>query len=130
MTNHLNSVQFINSETGNIVGSDGLILKTGNGGLTSAGEFTSVPSSFILEQNFPNPFNPVTVIRYALAQSNFVTLKIYDVLGKEVLTLVNEKQHAGNYEIEFNAENFFSGVYFYKIEAGDFSDVKRMLLIK
>jgi photosystem II stability/assembly factor-like uncharacterized protein len=95
----------------------------------------SIPSQFYLHQNYPNPFNPSTVIRYDITFENkglqsLVLLKVYDVLGKEVITLVNEKQNAGSYEVEFNGSNFSSGIYFYQLTTENFSDTKRMLLIK
>lgn len=89
-----------------------------------------VPIEFLLFQNYPNPFNPTTSIRYQLPQSGNVKLKVYDLLGKEVITLVDEEKPAGNYEIKFDASNVPSGVYFYSINAGDFSDTKKMILIK
>ncbi|MDQ3022564.1 MAG: S8 family peptidase [Bacteroidota bacterium] len=91
---------------------------------------TSTPEIFSLSQNYPNPFNPTTKINYNLPVTNNVTLKIFDVLGKEVITLVNQKQNAGSYTVEFNGSNFASGVYFYRIEAGEYKDIKRMVLIK
>ncbi|MBI1933679.1 MAG: fibronectin type III domain-containing protein [Ignavibacteriales bacterium] len=94
-----------------------------------------LPSIFKLEQNYPNPFNPVTVIKYQIPfvqklNAVNVSLKIYDILGREVKALVNRVQKPGNYEIVFNAENLPSGTYFYKISAGNFSDVKKMILLK
>ena len=89
-----------------------------------------VPIEFLLFQNYPNPFNPTTSIRYQLPQSGNVKLKVYDLLGKEIITLVEEEKPAGNYEIKFDASNVPSGVYFYSINAGDFSDTKKMILIK
>jgi Secretion system C-terminal sorting domain len=91
---------------------------------------TFIPESYSLQQNYPNPFNPTTVIRYSLSENSFISLKVYDILGKEVATLVNEKQNAGTYSFEFNGSNLSSGIYFYKIEAGDFRETKRMVLIK
>ncbi|MEI7484873.1 MAG: LamG-like jellyroll fold domain-containing protein [Ignavibacteriota bacterium] len=91
---------------------------------------TELPSKFELSQNYPNPFNPVTKIEYALPKTGLVTMKVYNVLGKEVATLVNEVKNAGNYTVDFNASNLSSGTYFYKIETNGFSDVKRMMLIK
>ena len=88
------------------------------------------PVSYNLSQNYPNPFNPVTKISYALPKSGYVTLKVYDVLGKEVMTLVNEAKNAGNYSVEFNASNLSSGMYFYKINVNGFSEVKKMMLVK
>jgi len=89
-----------------------------------------IPTTYALSQNYPNPFNPVTKINFALPKQGFVTMKIYDVLGREVRTLVNEVRNAGNYIVEFNANELASGVYFYKLEVNGFSDVKRMMLIK
>lgn len=89
-----------------------------------------VPAEFRLEQNFPNPFNPSTLISYSLPISGVVTLKVYDVIGREVAELVNDHQEAGKYILPFNANNLSSGVYFYKIRAGDFSATKKMNLVK
>jgi hypothetical protein len=89
-----------------------------------------IPNEFLLRQNYPNPFNPVTKISFSVPKKDFVTLKIYDILGKEITTLVNEIKTPGNYIIDFNGQYLSSGVYFYKMNSGDFSDVKRMLLIK
>jgi hypothetical protein len=88
------------------------------------------PVNYALSQNYPNPFNPTTKINYSMPKQALVTIKVYDMLGKEVATLVNEVKTAGNYTVEFNGANLSSGVYFYKISAGDFSSVKRMTLIK
>ncbi len=85
---------------------------------------------FKLHQNYPNPFNPATVIRYTLIENRIVMLKVHDVLGSEITTLVNEKQNAGSYSVEFDASNYPSGVYYYKLEAGDFSEVRKMILLK
>ena len=92
------------------------------------------PNKFTLSQNYPNPFNPSTTIKYAISSRQFVSLKVFDVLGKEVATLVNEEKSAGNYEVEFNVvssnKNPASGIYFYQLKAGDFVETKKMLLIK
>ena len=87
-------------------------------------------SSFYLTQNYPNPFNPATTINYQMPELNFVTIKIYDVLGKEVATLVNEEKPAGNYQIEFNGANLPSGIYFYRIQANDYVETRKMVLLK
>jgi hypothetical protein len=87
------------------------------------------PAVFTLNQNYPNPFNPTTFISYQLPAAGHATLKVYDVLGREIKTLVNEFKLAGKYQIEFEASNLSSGVYFYKINAGDFYDIKEMILI-
>ncbi|MGA2668372.1 MAG: T9SS type A sorting domain-containing protein [Ignavibacteria bacterium] len=89
-----------------------------------------VPKNFSLGQNYPNPFNPTTKIAYQLPKAELVKLTVYDLLGREVSVLVNEYKQAGSYTIDFNASNYASGVYFYRIEAGDFKDVKRMVLVK
>ncbi len=85
---------------------------------------------FQLKQNYPNPFNPTTKISYSLPEQNYVSLKVFDVLGREVSELINKDQQVGNYEVEFNATNLTSGVYFYKIQAGDFVETKKMVLMK
>jgi carboxypeptidase T len=91
---------------------------------------TEVPERFSLSQNFPNPFNPVTKINYDLPKAGFVTMKIYDVTGKIVANLVSQNQNAGRYSVDFIASDFPSGTYFYKLEAGEYNDVKRMVLVK
>ena len=88
------------------------------------------PVEYYLSQNYPNPFNPSTKITYSIAALGRVTLKIYDILGREVLTLVNEEKPAGRYEVNFNASKLSSGVYFYQLKAGTFVQTKKMLLIK
>jgi hypothetical protein len=93
-------------------------------------EVEIAPTVFSLSQNYPNPFNPVTIIKYQLPINNFVSIKIYDVLGNEVATLVNEEKPAGEYEIEFDGSRLPSGVYFYKLKAGEFISTKKMLLLK
>ena len=88
------------------------------------------PANYQLSQNYPNPFNPVTKINYALPKSGLVSLKVYDILGKEVATLVSEVKNAGSYSVDFNGANLSSGVYFYKLSVGDFSSIKKMTLLK
>ena len=88
------------------------------------------PLKFSLEQNYPNPFNPTTKIKYSLPKAGFTTLKVYDITGREVATLLNEYKTAGGYEIQFNATNLASGVYFYRLNTGQFSAVKKLLLLK
>ena len=94
-----------------------------------------LPGKFELAQNYPNPFNPTTLISYALPQNAFVTLKVYDMLGREVKTLVSKEVAAGKYSVEWNGDDNFgnkvaTGAYVYRITAGDFVSVKKMLLIK
>jgi len=91
---------------------------------------TEIPKSFSMSQNYPNPFNPTTNIKFDIPKNSLVTIKIYDMLGKEVTTLVNENRLAGTHLATWNASSYPSGVYFYKIKAGDFSETKRMLLVK
>lgn len=108
----------------------------GPGGLVEiTNNVSQIPGKFSLEQNFPNPFNPVTKIKFDIPsnvnrESSIVNLKVYDGLGREVITLVNDKLSAGSYEVKFSGSNFSSGVYFYKLSAGEYSDVKRMVLLK
>jgi len=89
-----------------------------------------IPEKFELSQNYPNPFNPSTNLEFRISNLEFVSLKVYDIAGKEVATLVNEIKPAGRYQVKFDGSNLGTGVYFYKIEAGSFSAVKRMILIK
>ncbi|MDD5361233.1 MAG: T9SS type A sorting domain-containing protein [Ignavibacteria bacterium] len=100
------------------------------GTLTGINNAGILPTKFELSQNYPNPFNPTTKINFAIPKQGLVTMKIYDVLGREVRTLVNEVKPAGNYSVDFNASELSSGVYFYRVQSGDFSDIKRMILIK
>jgi len=90
----------------------------------------TIPLSFKLEQNYPNPFNPNTVISYQLSSVSFVTLKVYDVLGREVATLVNEQKEAGDYVVNFDASKLSSGIYIYKLNAGNYSSIKKMMVVK
>ncbi len=91
---------------------------------------SSAPKSYSLEQNYPNPFNPSTTIRFSVPKENMVTLKIFNILGQEVKTLVNQEKLPGTYEVSFNANEFSSGIYFYNLRAGDFYQVKKMILLK
>ncbi len=91
---------------------------------------SEIPDEFSLFQNYPNPFNPVTQIEYQLPSKEFVNLTVYDVLGNETALLVNEEQNPGTYKVEWNGSNFPSGIYFYKLQAGDFTQTRKMTLIK
>jgi hypothetical protein len=91
---------------------------------------SEMPKQFFLSQNYPNPFNPSTVISYQLPATSMVSLKIYDIIGKEVSTLVNEEKLAGSYEIEFGAQGLPSGIYLYKLQAGNFVQTKKMVLLQ
>ncbi len=88
------------------------------------------PNGFILSQNYPNPFNPTCTIHYALPREAYVTLNIYNVLGTKLKELINEKKSAGDYSIEFNSENLPSGIYFYRLQTDNFTDTKKMILLK
>ena len=118
-----------------VAGDQGIILGWGlrfNGdNITGVSNVSNeIPGKYNLSQNYPNPFNPVTKIAYALPKSGLVSIKVYDILGREVALLINEVKNAGNYSVDFNASNFTSGVYFYKLESNGFSDIKKMMLIK
>ena len=131
-TNILNSVYFINQDTGWIVGSGGIILKTTNGGITFIEEeqIYETTTEFLLSQNYPNPFNPATKIKYSIPQSSQVIIKVYDILGSLIETLVNEEKPAGTFELTWNASNLPSGVYFYQLKTGEFINIKKMILLK
>lgn len=99
--------------------------------LSNTGNFSNaIPREYSLNQNYPNPFNPVTKINYALPKQGLVTLRIYDVLGREIKTLVNEVKAPGEYSVDFNGAELSSGVYFYRMESNGFTDIKKMMLIK
>jgi hypothetical protein len=106
----------------------------GNKWVTVVEQTSSVPSSYELSQNYPNPFNPTTQIRYNLEKPGLVSVKVYDLLGREVVTLVNTHQGAGSYTVTFNTaqigRSLSSGVYFYRLESGSFVANNKMLLVK
>jgi hypothetical protein len=102
-----------------------IVVKT-----TTGVENNNIPVNFNLSQNYPNPFNPITKINYQMAKPGLVNLTVYDILGNKVMTLVNQKQEAGNYYVDFDGSELASGTYIYKISTGDFSSTKKMLLIK
>ncbi len=126
-----NDFSFINIYTGWIVGNRDLVLKTTNGGSTFINNSNNkIISSYFLFQNYPNPFNPITNIKFDVSKSSNVILKIFDVTGREISTLINEKLNPGTYETQWNAIEYSSGIYFYRIEAGDYRETKKMILIK
>ena len=132
-SNSLKSVFFMDANTGYLAGYSGTILKTTNGGgVTSikTEQKNVLPSNFELFQNYPNPFNPSTTIRYSIPKQSNVTIKIYNILGKEIETLVNKDKPAGTYQVQFNASSLTSGVYFYRITTGTFTQVNKMILLK
>jgi hypothetical protein len=91
---------------------------------------SKIPDEFILYQNYPNPFNPATTISFALPKYELVRLAVYDINGKEIDELINESIPAGNYSVVFEAYDLSSGIYFYSINAGDFKETKKMILVK
>lgn len=135
-TEDLHSIFFyLDDNRGYACGNNGTILKTTDGGgvITElSDDFSEIPETNVLSQNYPNPFNPVTKIRYELPETldEYVSLKVFDILGNEVAVLVNENQKPGRYSVEFDGGNLSSGVYFYKLNAGSYSEVKKMTLLK
>ncbi len=97
---------------------------------SSVEQISGLPKDYSLSQNYPNPFNPSTNIEYSIPSESFVELKVYDVLGNEIVTLVNQEQSAGIYRADFNAANLPSGMYFYRLQASSFVETKKMVLIK
>jgi len=129
----LDFARYGNSIIGFAITSDGHVLKSVQtvnltGGI--ADELMEVPKHYSLFQNYPNPFNPATKIKYQIPERCFVTIRVYDVLGSEVKSLINEEKDAGSYEIHLNGLTLPSGVYFYRIQAGNFIHTKKMILLK
>ncbi|MCX6162341.1 MAG: YCF48-related protein [Ignavibacteriae bacterium] len=129
---NIKSISFTNINNGWICGSSGSVYYSPNGSIiTLIGQNTElIPDNYSLSQNYPNPFNPVTRIRYALPRSGSVRLAVYDVMGREVDMLVNERQTTGSYEAVWDGTRFASGVYFYRLTAEGYGETKPMLLIK
>jgi photosystem II stability/assembly factor-like uncharacterized protein len=132
ITIRLNAVSFSDQYNGTAVGDEGVILRTTNGGVTfvEENEIDEIPSDYYLSNNFPNPFNPSTKIKYSVPQLSDVVIKVFDVLGNEIETLVDEEKQTGTYEITWYAEGLPSGVYVYRLQAGEYADVKKMMLLK
>jgi len=129
----LKEVSFSDATTGTIVGDAGTILRTTTGGgVTTVGEGGQGgrPESWILHQNYPNPFNPTTVIGFQISDRGFVSLRVYDLLGRDVATLVNEIKEPGSYSVQFDAAGLGSGMYLYRLQAGNVVQTKRMFLLK
>jgi photosystem II stability/assembly factor-like uncharacterized protein len=127
----ISRIKMLDSLQGICLLSNGKIYITGTGGVMNVHQNPSqFPNKFFLSQNYPNPFNPLTRINYELPITNYVSIKIYDALGNEVKTLVNEKQNAGSYSVDFNAASLPSGIYFYKLVTENFSETRKMILIK
>ena len=125
-----------NSSDNTTTGSDMCVCKYGSGTVSSPNLVsvvdleTGVPKSFSLHQNYPNPFNPTTNIKFDVGQSSIVKIALYDILGREVLVPVNEYMNAGTYEISISLSNLSSGLYFYKMTSGSFTDIKKMIMTK
>jgi photosystem II stability/assembly factor-like uncharacterized protein len=130
--NRLNKVFFVNADTGWVVGQNGTILKTTTGGVLTAINpvISNIPDEFILYQNYPNPFNPVTEIKFSLPKASSVRLIVYDAIGREISVLLDKYFTVGNYEAEWSGTDYSNGVYFYKIITPDFTDMKKMVLLK
>lgn len=109
---------------------DGVIRKITGAAIVGVEEEENIPVEYSLQQNYPNPFNPTTSIKYQVSRYENVTLKVYDILGNEVATLVNERKTPGSYEVKFNASHLSSGVYFYTLKAGAFMQTRKLLLLK
>ena len=134
----LYNIFFTDEQTGWATGDKGTIIKTTSGVQSKLKEITIIiPESFKLFQNYPNPFNPTTNIKYQIIKNGMIALKIYDILGRNIKTLVNEKQNAGTYEVTFDGTGLLSGIYFYRIQVGNldnskqiYSETKKMILLK
>jgi photosystem II stability/assembly factor-like uncharacterized protein len=127
---NLYSLFFRNNYEGWAVGDNGTILYTSNGGVTFVESESETPEEFLLAQNYPNPFNPKTTIHYDVKNSGRVQLKVYDLLGNEVSTLIDQHKEIGTYSVNFDATNLSSGVYIYTITVNEFNQSKKMVLIK
>ena len=119
-----------NTVTGFAIGASGIVLKLSETVTLTPSEASIIPAEYRLSQNYPNPFNPVTKIEYSIPKSGIVTVTVHNILGKEVASIVNEYKNAGNYSVNFDASKLTSGVYFYKIVSGNFSDTKKMMVLK
>ncbi|NNG26500.1 MAG: T9SS type A sorting domain-containing protein, partial [Ignavibacteriaceae bacterium] len=120
---------FIPSGSGNLLIPNAVVIRENNT-VSVSGSGNSSNNNYILKQNYPNPFNPTTIISFSISNSEFTQLKVYNVLGNEVQTLINENKQAGNHQIEFSAENLSNGIYFYRLISGNFSETKKMILLK
>lgn len=130
-TNALYAVDFVSSFTGYATGSAGTIIKTTTGGGVNVKKISvNIPERFKLEQNYPNPFNPKTVIKFSLNKFANIKLTVFDMTGKEIKKIMADNVGPGEYEILFNAGDLSSGVYFYNLVAGNYSETKRMILSK
>ncbi|GAB1347947.1 hypothetical protein MASR1M107_01580 [Ignavibacteriales bacterium] len=123
-------IELADRTTGYIFASNNIIIKLIDTALTTVEEEPAIPREFTLSQNFPNPFNPETVIRFALPVSGFVKGVVYDILGREVATLINSEKSAGSHEIKFNAAGLPSGIYIFRLQTGKQSAAIKMVVSK
>jgi len=124
------NINFPSENTGYVVGTQGMIVKYTRDNSTDVKQEKNIAFDFSLEQNYPNPFNPNTAISYGLSAFSKVELKVYDVLGNEIATLVDENQNAGSYKVNFNGSNLSSGIYIYTLRAGNNFKSAKMILLK
>jgi hypothetical protein len=122
--------EFLFHEKHLYLATDESVWKSNPDSLTSVAEDVIKPKEYFLSQNYPNPFNPSTTIKYSLPQAGRVTLSIYDLLGREVIKLIDEEKPAGEYETKWNASSHPSGVYFMRMQAGEFGEVRKVVLVK
>ncbi len=128
---NINGFSFLNENVGFIVGTNLSILKTTSGGVVEVKMISSiVPQKYSLNQNYPNPFNPITKIKFEIPKLSNVKLTVFDILGKEIKTLINKNLKPGVYESDWDGSNFPSGIYFYSLKTSDFIETKRMILLK
>lgn len=128
--NIINSIYFVNENTGWIAGENSTIIKSINGGVGITKTDNIVPDGFKLHQNYPNPFNPTTTIKFDVQKAGDVKIKVYDLMGREVQTLVNERLQPGTYETTFDGSQLSSGVYYYKLISDNYTYTKKMVLLK
>ncbi|MBS1492037.1 MAG: T9SS type A sorting domain-containing protein [Bacteroidetes bacterium] len=127
---NVTKIAMYNSNLGYATGYAGTVYFTDNGGNVGITPISNVVEGYKLSQNYPNPFNPTTKINFSIPKSGLVQIKIYDMLGREVQSLINEMKTPGEYNIDFNGSNLSSGIYFYKLITNDFVDTKKMMLVK
>jgi len=127
----LRAISFFDEKQGFAVGDSGIILHTSNGGVTAVGDRENhLPREYALFQNYPNPFNPSTTIRYGVPHTSTVSLVVFNALGQHIATLVNREVDAGYHEVRFDGSSLAGGVYFYRLQAGGFTQTKKWLLVK
>ncbi|MCX6134945.1 MAG: YCF48-related protein [Ignavibacteriales bacterium] len=125
------AISFYDAQNGLLVGSGGLIIRASNGSITNIdAPRLSLPKEFVLYQNYPNPFNPSTAVSFQVSAISHVTLRLFDIVGREVATLVNETLSAGSYKTTWNASPYPSGIYFYRLQSGDCVETKKMILLR